>query len=52
MCIRDRGVTALDGHGLYTEGKRRVLLCVISKREVIRLKNIVKKSDPLSLIHI
>ena len=45
-----RGVTALDGHGLYTEGKRRVLLCVISKREVIRLKNIVKKSDPNAFV--
>lgn len=41
-----RGVTALDGRGVFSGNKKQVLLCVIPKREVTRMKKIVQATDP------
>ena len=41
-----RGVTALQGKGLYTGIDRPVLLSVVNRSEVSQLKEIVYKADP------
>ena len=41
-----RGVTALEGRGVFSGSRKQVLLCVISKREVILMKKIVQQTDP------
>lgn len=41
----DRGVTGLNGEGMYTKMNKNVLLCVVSKKEIIKVKEIVKKRD-------
>lgn len=41
----DRGVTALHGVGKYTGNQKEVLLCVMSKRQILTVKNIVKQID-------
>lgn len=42
----DRGVTKLVAYGGYTNQKRPMLLCVVSKNEVTKLTQIVKRIDP------
>lgn len=41
----DRGVTALEGRGMYSGDEKKVLFCIISKKELVRLKDLVKKTD-------
>ncbi len=45
-----RGCTVLKGEGFYTKNKKNVLLVVVSKKEVITLKKLVKQTDPNSFI--
>lgn len=45
MDVLDRGVTGLNGEGMYSKMNKNVLLCVVSKKEIIKLKGIVKKRD-------
>lgn len=49
QCIIDgllRGVTVLEGTGAYTGAERPVLYVVITRAEVVRLKEIVHEVDP------
>jgi len=46
----ERGVTALDGSGLFSGNRKQVLLCVIPKREVIQIKHIVQQTDPKAFV--
>ncbi|MEK4426875.1 YitT family protein [Solibacillus sp. FSL K6-1523] len=46
----NRGVTVLSGHGYYTKEQKEILYIVISRQEVIKLKNIVKALDPDAFI--
>lgn len=48
----NRGVTVLSGHGYYTKEQKEILYIVISKQEVIKLKNIVKAVDADAFIAI
>jgi uncharacterized membrane-anchored protein YitT (DUF2179 family) len=41
----DRGVTALNGRGMYTHESKNVLLCVVSSKELPQLKEIVYACD-------
>ena len=41
-----RGVTSLNGSGLYSRTAKEVLLCVIGRAEEIRLKELVRAEDP------
>ncbi|MBN9647072.1 YitT family protein [Terrisporobacter glycolicus] len=45
-----RGATILKGQGLYTKSEKNVLLVVVSKKEVITLKKLVKNTDPYAFI--
>lgn len=42
----DRGVTGLDGMGMYSHTHKRVLLCAVSRMETVRLRRIVFSVDP------
>lgn len=41
----DRGATGLNGQGMYTRREKNVLLCVVSAKELVRLKEIVHALD-------
>lgn len=45
-----RGATILKGSGFYTNKEKNVLLVVVSKKQVITLKKLVKNIDPYAFI--
>lgn len=45
-----RGVTFLAGKGAYSGAERDILFCVVSTREVTRLKDLVYHSDPKAFV--
>lgn len=45
-----RGVTALEGRGLYTGNKKEVLLCVVNRVQVAKLKKVVYEVDEKAFI--
>src|SRR5699024_11681591 len=50
--VMERGVTVYSCHGYYTKQEKDILYIVISNREVVRLKNIVKNIDKDAFIAI
>lgn len=42
----DRGVTQWQGQGMYTGRERPLLMCVVSRAEVVQLKTIIHEADP------
>lgn len=46
----ERGVTGLDGKGMYSGNQKNILMCVVNKKEVVRLKEIVKNADKSAFI--
>ena len=46
----DRGVTCLEGVGMYSENTKNVLLCVVGKREIVQLVQIVREKDPSAFV--
>ena len=42
----DRGVTALQGKGMYTQQERAVLLTVVSRGELRQLTDLIAETDP------
>lgn len=42
----DRGVTGLYAKGLYTNSEKMVLYCVMSRREIVEVEEIVAQLDP------
>lgn len=46
----NRGVTSLRGKGMYTRQDRDVLLCVLSKKQIPDLKDIVSDIDPSAFV--
>lgn len=42
----DRGVTAIDVTGMYSKEKKKMLYCVVAKKEIVQLKEIVEEYDP------
>lgn len=45
-----RGVTALDGSGMYTGKTKKALMCVVSKKEIIKVSEIAKKYDKKAFV--
>jgi len=41
----DRGITSLKAKGMYSDTEREVLLCVVKRREAIKLKRIVFETE-------
>lgn len=50
MTQLDRGLTGLDATGMYSGNKKTVLYCVVSKKEIVELKDIVAKLDPKAFV--
>ena len=42
----NRGATVLKGYGAYTHQEHDMLYCVITRRELARLKRVIKATDP------
>lgn len=45
MIEKDRGVTLLEGMGMYEKAAKQVLFCVVSKKEVIGILDIIHNED-------
>ncbi len=46
----ERGVTAVDATGMYSGRTRKMLFCVISRKELVILRDIVKQIDPRAFV--
>ena len=46
----DRGVTGVNVQGMYSKADKKMLLCVVSKKEIIELVDIVKNIDPSAFV--
>lgn len=46
----DRGVTALEAVGMYSQKRRQVLLCVVNRFETTRLRRIIFEVDPHAFV--
>ena len=46
----DRGVTKLYGEGGYSGSKKTVLLVAIKRRQITKLKQIIKEADPKAFV--
>lgn len=44
--VMDRGVTRLSGRGMFTGADRPVLFVIVSRREIVRLRQLVAQIDP------
>ena len=42
----DRGVTVLEGKGMYTGSRRPVIMCICSRKDLVEIKEIVLEYDP------
>ncbi len=47
-----RGCTYLHGTGAYTKNEKKVLLCVVSAKEIVKLKDIVKEADEAAFMFV
>ena len=46
----DRGVTGISATGMYSNKDKKMLFCVVSKKEIIELTSIVSEIDPKAFI--
>ena len=46
----DRGVTLLEGRGGYSGKAKNVILCAVSRAQIVAIKSIVKQADPDAFI--
>ena len=45
-----RGVTALDGKGMYSGNGKKVLMCAVSRKETVSILRLVKNLDPAAFV--
>lgn len=45
MTTIDRGATGINATGMYSSSEKKLLLCVVSKKEMVQVKEIVTKID-------
>ena len=46
MTRMERGVTSLDGNGMYSGKERKILFCVVAPKEIVKIREIVREFDP------
>ena len=46
----ERGVTALDARGMYSGNRKNVLFCVVSRKEIAQLKELVVSHDAQAFV--
>ncbi|MBQ9119734.1 MAG: YitT family protein [Lachnospiraceae bacterium] len=50
LTIVDRGVTGIYARGMYSDMEKKMLFCVVSKKEMVVVLDIVNKKDPLAFV--
>lgn len=45
-----RGVTAIHARGMYTGEEKKMLFCVLSKKEIVPLKDLIHQIDPNAFV--
>ena len=50
MTKLDRGVTGVSATGMYSKTDKKMLFCVVSKKEIIKITEIAKEIDPNSFV--
>lgn len=50
MAELDRGVTGLHARGMYSGAEKNVLFCVVSKKEIVQLKELVVGHDSQAFV--
>ncbi len=50
MNTMDRGVTGLSAKGMYTDKSKNMLFCVVNKKEIVGIKEIVATIDPKAFV--
>ena len=50
MSKLNRGVTSLHGQGMYSRSEKDVLLCTVSNKEIVELKDIVHSADDSAFV--
>lgn len=50
LTTMDRGATGIAIKGMYTGNDRNMLFCVVSKKEIVQIKEIVRKLDPKAFV--
>jgi uncharacterized membrane-anchored protein YitT (DUF2179 family) len=46
----DRGVTGISATGMYSNRDKKMLFCVVSKKEIVKIVEIAQKVDPRSFV--
>jgi len=46
----ERGITGLNGKGMYTNNEKLVLMCAVSRRDIGEVKKIIKEIDKKSFV--
>ena len=46
----DRGVTAVPAVGMYSGRERKMLFCVVSRKEIVRIRELVWEMDPKAFV--
>ena len=46
----DRGATGVKVQGMYSKAERKMLICVVTKKEIVELIDIVHKIDPAAFV--
>lgn len=50
MTVMDRGVTGLSAVGMYSGAPKNMLFCVVSKKEIVQLKELVVRHDAQAFV--
>lgn len=50
MIEMERGITGLNGKGMYTKREQNVLVCVLTSKEIPLLQQIVSEEDPKAFV--
>lgn len=46
----NRGVTAISARGMYTDKEKNMLFCVVNKKEIVAIKDVVAHIDPKAFV--
>lgn len=46
----DRGVTGLNARGMYSMQEKCVLYCIVSRKEIVQVKEVVNEVDPKAFV--
>ena len=45
-----RGVTGMTARGMYSNSEKNMLFCVVSKKEIVQLRELVSRFDPRAFV--